>query len=129
MSVKSITFLAIILALWTTGILTASGFEARVNIVTNSSSSNGGAYFDPSSLNIYYGTNITWSNNDSVIHSVVSGVPGSENSGINFNSGYIEPGDTFQRTVNSAGIFDYYCKLHPFMTGYALVSANKSVLG
>jgi len=125
----SAIILAFILGLWTTGILTASGYEATVNIVTNSSFSNGGAYFYPPSLNIYYGTIITWKNNDSVVHSVVSGVPGSEYSGVDFNSGSIEPGGTFQHTANSVGILDYYCKLHPFMTGYALVIGNKSVIG
>ena len=66
--------------------------------------------YNPYRARIQIGDTITWTNNDSVTHRVVS------STGI-FNSGDIISGQTFSRTFNSAGVFDYFCTIHPWMSG------------
>ncbi len=68
--------------------------------------------FNPGSLTVPVGTTVTWTNNDSVTHSVKSGT---------FSSPALAPGDTFQQTFNTAGTFKYSCSIHPSMTGTIIV--------
>ena len=68
---------------------------------------------------------MTWTNKDSVQHTITSGKPGSADSGKEFDSGLtklINPGATFEHTFTKAGTFTYYCQLHPTMTGTVIVS-------
>ena len=73
------------------------------------------------------GITVTWTNNDAILHTVVSGSPGTEDSGKLFDSttdpkgGYLAKGKTFSHTFDTAGTFDYYCTLHPFMIGQIVV--------
>ena len=70
--------------------------------------------FSPATLTAKPGTKVTWTNNDSVIHTVTS------DTGV-FNSGNIAPGSTFSYTFNSAGSYAYHCTIHPNMKGTILV--------
>ena len=57
------------------------------------------------------------------MHTVTSGSPGDEaNSGTVFNSGGLPPGSFFQYTFDQEGVFDYYCQIHPWITGTVTVS-------
>ena len=86
------------------------------------SSPSNGKYFAPESIAIPKGTNVTWTNDDSTLHTVTSGSPEAGNSGSEFDSSYLAAGKTFQHPFNTAGTFDYYCTLHPFMKGKVVVS-------
>ena len=66
--------------------------------------------FAPAELTVSKGTTVTWTNSDSVSHTVAS------DSGA-FNSGPITVGSTFSYTFNDAGSFGYHCGIHPSMTG------------
>ena len=81
------------------------------------------ANFDvPAIINITRGTTIIWSNNDNEIHTVTYGDPDSGGpKGTLFDSGTIPSGSSFQHTFKDSGNFDYYCTLHPFMTGRVIV--------
>ncbi|MDX2378608.1 MAG: plastocyanin/azurin family copper-binding protein [Acidimicrobiia bacterium] len=82
--------------------------------------------FDPSNAENAYvpllrtvavGTTVTWTNEDTVIHTATSG---SSNGSVGtpdgvFDSGDILPGDSFAFTFEEAGTFDYYCTPHPWM--------------
>lgn len=75
--------------------------------------------FFPATMNVPVGTTITWTNEDSVAHTVTSGtVDGFETSpdGI-FDSGDLAAGDTFSHTFTEEGEFTYYCTPHPWMQG------------
>jgi amicyanin len=68
--------------------------------------------FDPHEVRLAKGGTVTWTNNDSVTHTVsFSGVqsPG-------FGSG-----GSYSRTFNDTGTFDYICSIHPSMTGKVVV--------
>lgn len=73
--------------------------------VTISSVANG---FVPKTITVQVGTTVTWTNRDTVVHNVSSDA---------FNSGDIAPGETYQRTFNQVGSYDYNCSIHPSMTG------------
>jgi plastocyanin len=70
--------------------------------------------FVPNTLTVKVGTTVTWTNKDSVTHTVDS------NTGV-FNSGFLLPGKTFSYTFNSIGTFQYHCAIHPYMTGTIIV--------
>jgi plastocyanin len=76
--------------------------------------------FSPNPIQVSVGSTVTWTNNDSVIHTVNSGTSPTE-SGL-FTSPIMNPGDTFEYTFTEAGEVPYFCLLHPNMVGTAIVS-------
>lgn len=62
-------------------------------------------------------TVITWTNLDDTAHTVTSGNIIDGPDGI-FNSGRIKPGDEFSHKFTIMKPHEYYCMLHPWMTGY-----------
>ena len=82
-------------------------------------------FYSPSSISIKVSDSILWKNSDIGFHTVTSG-KGSSN-GL-FDSGLYGPGETFTRQFTSAGTYDYFCFVHPWMTGKVLVySADTSI--
>lgn len=65
--------------------------------------------FSPSSADVAVGGTVTWTNNDSVAHTVTFDSGG--------DSGKIDPGKTFSKKFDTAGAFSYHCSIHPSMTG------------
>ena len=61
------------------------------------------------------GSIVSWTNADSIQHTVTSDEQGL------FDAGPISPGDTFENVFDSAGEFGYHCVIHPFMTGVVMV--------
>jgi plastocyanin len=94
-----------------------------ISIVSGSSAPNNPKFYDPSPANVAVGTTVTWTNNDATLHTVYSGTPDdSANGGKLFQSTYMAKGQTFEHKFDTAGTFDYYCTLHPFMIGKIVVS-------
>jgi plastocyanin len=82
-------------------------------------------HFVPKLLTVAIGTSVHWTNNDNELHTVTSGSPEDEAaSGSEFDSSYIGAGKTFEHTFISIGTFEYYCTLHPFMTGEVAVTED-----
>jgi plastocyanin len=71
--------------------------------------------FAPATVEIAAGTTVTWSNNDDSPHTVTS----VDNL---FDSGVIDEGGSFTFTFDEAGTYDYFCAIHPEMTGTIIVS-------
>ena len=99
-----------------------SSNTAQVSIVAGSSSTPGPNSYNPSPLTIKVGTTVVWTNNDSTLHTVTSGLPSGGPVGTLFDSSYLGPGKTFNYTFSKAGTFDYHCTLHPTMVGKVIVS-------
>jgi len=88
--------------------------------------------FVPRTLTIDAGTTVTWTNNDDILHTVTSGigqkqgVPGvSKNKDAKldglFDQEMESVGATFSFTFEEAGTYDYFCAIHPGMTGKVVV--------
>lgn len=71
--------------------------------------------FNPDPLNIKVGTTVKWTNEDSVVHNVIS------DSQV-FTSSELSQGDTFSFTFTTAGTFTYSCSHHPNMKGTIIVT-------
>ncbi len=69
-----------------------------------------GLAFNPSSLTIKKGASVTWTNDDTVTHTVTSDTGA-------FESGNLSPGATFTHQFNDTGTFPYHCSIHTFMKG------------
>jgi len=73
----------------------------------------------PSLIVIEKGKQVTWVNEDSAFHSVTSGfydVPSDL-----FDSGYLDPFESYTLTFDEVGTYDYFCTLHPWMKGQVIV--------
>lgn len=81
-------------------------------------------HYYPEEFAVPAGTTVAWFNDDPAqLHTVTSGTPDDEaNSGRVFNSGGIPYLSFFQYTFEQAGTFDYYCQIHPWITGRVTVS-------
>lgn len=71
--------------------------------------------FSPSQITVNKGDTVTWTNNDSMAHTVTS------DTGSELDSGDIQPGSTYSHTFNTAGSFQYHCSIHPSMRGTIVV--------
>jgi plastocyanin len=75
--------------------------------------------FSPQTLTVTAGTTVTWTNNDSVPHNVVStdsASTGASTTGT-FSSGNLTKGQTFSFTFDKAGTYYYECSIHAAMAG------------
>ena len=70
--------------------------------------------FTPKELTVKAGTTVRWTNKDDIPHTVTS------DSKV-FDSSVLDTNQTFQFTFTTAGRFQYFCKLHPHMTGVVVV--------
>jgi plastocyanin len=104
-----------------TGSATGASAGNSVTIAAGSSVPSNGKFFEPPNLTASKGTTVTWTNADSTLHTVTSGSAEAGNSGTEFDSSYLAAGKTFQHPFNTAGTFDYYCTLHPWMKGKVVV--------
>ncbi|MEX2060150.1 MAG: plastocyanin/azurin family copper-binding protein [Nitrosopumilaceae archaeon] len=77
--------------------------------------------FIPSSVSIMKGDTVVWSNDDTAVHTVTSGSPANGPSGM-FDSSLLIGGKSFEHTFDSSGSVDYFCMVHPWMTGSIQVS-------
>ena len=73
----------------------------------------------PSKIIINSGEKVTWINEDSAFHSVTSGFYDSPTD--LFDSGHLDPFESYSLDFNEKGTFDYFCTLHPWMEGQVIV--------
>ena len=70
--------------------------------------------FGPEALTIAVGTTVTWTNRDDIPHTVVS------TNGV-FKSKVLDTDEKFSFTFAKAGSYEYFCSIHPKMTGKVIV--------
>ena len=73
----------------------------------------------PSLILTKKGDSVTWVNEDSAFHSVTSGFYESPTE--LFDSGHLDPFESFTFTFDEVGDYDYFCTLHPWMKGQVTV--------
>jgi plastocyanin len=76
----------------------------------------------PGSIIIQSGDKVRWINSDVEVHTVTSGLEGSADSGKQFDSELLNANQTFEHTFNKPGTYNYYCTVHPMMTGVVNVN-------
>lgn len=72
-----------------------------------------GFAFSPAALTVKKGTQVTWTNLDSVPHTVTST---SAPAGGDFDSGTLNNGQSWSKTFEVAGHYEYRCGIHRQMT-------------
>ena len=78
-----------------------------------------GEAFNAPTLTVKPGTTVTWVNHDDDTHTVTSTVD-------TFRSPGLDPDETFSYTFTKPGTYEYYCTLHPLMTGKVVVTPERS---
>jgi len=73
--------------------------------------------FAPQQITVKAGTTVVWTNGDDIPHTVTS------KTGI-FKSKALDTDDKFSFTFATPGKYDYFCALHPHMTGTIVVEAS-----
>jgi len=71
--------------------------------------------FTPASVTVTVGTTVTWTNKDDVPHTVVS------DDKTTFRSKALDTDEKYSYTFTKAGKYDYFCSVHPRMTGEIVV--------
>jgi plastocyanin len=72
--------------------------------------------FAPQRIVVKAGTTVNWTNADDAPHTVAS-------SSKVFKSGALDTEDKFSFTFATPGTYEYFCSLHPHMTGTVVVEA------
>ncbi len=70
--------------------------------------------FGSGTVRVPVGTTVEWTNRDDIPHTVVS------TDGL-FKSDALDTDDSFSHRFDRAGVYDYFCSLHPKMTGKVVV--------
>ena len=74
----------------------------------------------PSTLVKEIGLGVIWANDDTAAHTVTSGSPADGPDGI-FDSGLMMVTDSFGFPFEEEGTFDYFCMVHPWMSGTVII--------
>ncbi|WP_244443824.1 cupredoxin domain-containing protein [Candidatus Nitrosotenuis uzonensis] len=75
----------------------------------------------PAEVTIGIGGTVTWTNDDTAAHTVTSGNINAGGPDGVFDSSIFMAGKTFEHTFDEAGEYDYFCIVHPWMTGKVIV--------
>ena len=67
--------------------------------------------FTPATLAVHPGDTVIWTNQDSIPHTATA------LDGKSFDSGAIDPGESWKFVFTKAGHFNYRCAIHPDMRG------------
>jgi plastocyanin len=78
--------------------------------------------FIPQRITVKAGTTVTWTNTDDIPHTVASSTK-------LFKSKALDTNDKFSFTFTTPGAYEYFCSLHPHMTGAIVVEAPTASTG
>jgi amicyanin len=70
--------------------------------------------FGPAELKVPLGTTVTWTNRDDIPHTAVS-------TDKTFKSKVLDTDEKFSFTFSKPGTYEYFCSIHPKMTGKVVV--------
>jgi plastocyanin len=72
--------------------------------------------YSPSKLTVAAGATVTWVNRDDVPHTATSSKKPRA-----FDSGTLDTDQKFSHVFSQPGTYDYFCAVHPHMTGQIIV--------
>ena len=96
-----------VLGSFPTASIQAAGPEVQIDQFT----------FAPQKITVKAGTTVTWINDDDAPHIVASTIK-------LFKSTPLDTKDKFSFTLTTPGTYEYFCSLHPHMTGVVVVEAT-----
>jgi plastocyanin len=102
----------------------AGGGGGPTLTILEGSAVQGNPDYEPDELTVAAGSDVTVTNEDTVPHTVTSGTsPTDPNSAQMFDTSIINGGEsaTLSLAQVAAGQYDYYCMVHPYMTGKLVV--------
>jgi amicyanin len=73
--------------------------------------------FTPPTVTVKAGTTVTWSNKDDIPHGIASA------NGAFTKSKALDTDDSYSFTFTTPGTYQYFCYIHPHMTGTIVVEA------
>ena len=79
------------------------------------------ACYLPADITINAGDTVEWINVDTAAHTVTGGNPADGPSGV-FDSSLVMADATYAFTFDDAGMYDYFCMVHPWMVGTVTVN-------
>src|SRR5690242_13889022 len=79
-------------------------------------------FFVPSKVNLHTGNKVTWVDDDTVTHSITSATF----NGVVWPRGSDQGPSNFSHTFDKSGTFNYFCQIHPYMTGVAFVDVQET---
>jgi predicted secreted protein with PEFG-CTERM motif len=127
---KTICSLFVLLTVFSIIVITPSAFadhsKVDINMVVGSSTpgceTNNMCYM-PYNVALDIGGEAMWHNVDTMAHTVSSGTPAEGLDDV-FDSSLVPAGGMFSYKFEEAGTYDYFCMVHPWMTGIVTVSAE-----
>jgi plastocyanin len=99
---------------------TSTSSISTISIVSGSSLPSNREFYVPKTVETTVGSMINWKNEDFGPHTVTSGDATTGKTGV-FDSNIMQKGSTFSFLFDKVGEYDYFCTLHPFMTGRVIV--------
>ena len=87
----------------------AGGIEVKIDNFT----------FSPERVTVKAGTTVTWVNEDDIPHTIAS-------SAKLFKSKALDTDDSYAFTFTTPGEYQYFCSLHPHMTGTIVVESGSA---
>ena len=77
-------------------------------------------FYIPLNAQVNVGATVVWVNDDEVLHTIQSQDEQGKVIGL-FNSAPLKTGERFAHTFDEAGIYNYFCTLHPWRVGLVTV--------
>lgn len=74
--------------------------------------------FDPQNLNVTVNSSVTWTNEDTAPHTIVT----DKDAVAEIKSTNLNKGDSFEFNFTTVGLYPYHCSVHPSMTGVIQVT-------
>jgi len=102
----------IIPLLWSENSMKASATQPAPTAATTAAVIQGFAHQD---LTVQAGTTVVWTNRDGVTHTATAQEG-------QWDSGILRERESFSFTFTEAGVFSYFCAIHPFMTAEVTVN-------
>jgi len=132
MKITTLTSLFVLLSVVSMVAIAPSAFADHTSAtVTNAAGSSTpgcedtNSCFDPNPVMIAMGGTVTWENTDTAAHTVTSGSATDGPDGVFDSSLIMAGGASFSHTFDTAGTYDYFCMVHPWMQGTVMVSAEE----
>jgi plastocyanin len=126
-----VILLGLAIAFTHSNVASAAGYSGdpvsvHVTIVLGSGSNTSSLGYSPDVVHVVIGINntVVWTNNDTVPHTVTSVAGGIPSGAQAFNSGNLNPGQSWNYTFTQPGTYEYHCIYHFWMKGTVIVESS-----